>query len=413
VRDARDHGVLVLPVDVNASAWDCTLEAPASRSPTLSPSGLTRGPTPRDGRRRPAGDVGPRVKPEDDSKTEDKRLALRLGLRQVKGVKEAEMRRLVERRGAGYRDLAELRRRAGLGAQALDRLARADAFGSLALDRRGAVWQAIGLDRSGRELDPPPLFAWAEGQAAPPEPAVALPAMSEGHNVAEDYASLRLTLRAHPLALLRPQLPRRVIRAEDLARIENGRRVEVAGLVLVRQRPGTASGVIFITIEDESGVANLVVWPTMFERFRKVVLGAQLMVVRGRVQKEGIVIHVVADQLTDRTDLLRRLATAEAPFATPLAHADHVKSSGPPDPRDTGSRRRETSLLEPLEAPVARADRVRPGRGRPKVTSAKAPPPEEPPFAGGLARADEVRRPARQLRELPKKPEGFKSRDFH
>jgi hypothetical protein len=205
-----------------------------------------------------------------------------------------------------------------------------------------------------------------------------------------------------------------VVRAEELARIEDGRRVEVAGLVLVRQRPGTASGVIFITLEDESGVANLVVWPKMFERFRKVVLGAQLMVVRGRVQKEGIVIHVVADLLTDRTDLLRRLAATEAPFATPLAHADHVKSSGPPDPRDPGAKRRETGLLEPLEAPVARADRVKPGRGgRPKVAGAKTPPPEEPPFAKAMARADEVKRPPRQLRDLPEKPKGFKSRDFH
>ena len=227
------------------------------------------------------------------------------------------MARLVARRGAGYRDLADLRRRAGVSAAALDRLARADAFGSLELDRRGALWRAIGLDRTGRELDLPPLFAWAEGRTAPAEPGVALPRMTLGQEVAEDYASLRLTLRRHPLALLRPWLDRRVIKAERLAAIDDGRRVEVAGLVLVRQRPGTASGVIFITIEDESGVANLVVWPAVFERFRRIVLGAQLMLVRGKVQKEGLVIHIVAETLIDRTDLLRRLAETDHDIEAP------------------------------------------------------------------------------------------------
>ena len=171
----------------------------------------------------------------------------------------------------------------------------------------------------------------------------------------------------------------------------------------MRQRPGTASGVIFITLEDETGVANLVVWPKMFERFRRVVLGAQLMVVRGPVQKEGLVIHVIAERLIDRSDLLRRLAETETdgsasrprparsstpPFQVPLAHADHVKSSGPPDPRDPGAQRREQTLLEPLRARQAALD---------------AP----------LARADEVKRPGRDLRQGAPKVAGFKSRDFH
>jgi error-prone DNA polymerase len=341
--------------------------------------------------------------------------ALRLGLRQVKGLPQQEMARLVARRGAGYLDLADLRWRAGVSAAALDRLARADAFGSLELDRRGALWRAIGLDRTGRELDLPPLFAWAEGRTAPAEPGVALPRMTLGQEVAEDYASLRLTLRRHPLALLRPWLERRVIRAERLAAIDDGRRVEVAGLVLVRQRPGTASGVIFITIEDESGVANLVVWPAVFERFRRIVLGAQLMAVRGKVQKEGRVIHIVAETLIDRTDLLRRLAETDhgieapvaradrvkpppdsgqhrrrrpAPFVAPLAHADHAKNSGPPDPRDPGQRSRRERLLDSLG----------------KL---------DPPVKSPLARADEVKRNTRNVRELHLKPPGFKSRDFH
>jgi len=400
------------------------------------------------------------LKTGEDSGGKGRSLALRLGFRQVKGLKEEEMARLVARRGGGYADLAELRRRAGIGAGALDRLARADGFGSLALDRRGALWRAIGLDRTGHELDLPPLFAWArdrpppvaaaedrgspvapvEGSTAliatvegrpPPvapvenrtapagrhvEPDVALPAMTLGHQVAEDYANLRLSLRAHPLGLLRPWLDKRIVPAARLAGLANGRRVEVAGLVLVRQRPGTASGVIFVTLEDETGVANLVVWPKVFERFRRVVLGAQLMVVRGPVQKEGLVIHVIAERLIDRSDLLRRLAetddgiaaplaradglapgrggsasrprSAAPPFQVPLAHADHVKSSGPPDPRDPGAQRREQTLLEPLRA---------------RRHALAAPP----------ARADEVERPGRDLRQAAPKVAGFDSRDFH
>jgi error-prone DNA polymerase len=433
VRDARDHGVTVLPVDVNASEWDCTLEpvaaAPSPEIPSssdalmLSSSGLTRGPIPPHERRCSPREMGPRVKPEGDKEAAPEvdregrcRCALRLGFRQVKGLKQEEMARLVAQRAGGYADLADLRRRVGVSAAALDRLARADAFQSMTLDRRGAIWRAIGLDRTGHEPDLPPLFAWAAGRTARAEPGVALPPMTLGQEVAEDYANLRLSLRRHPLALLRPWLGRRVIKAERLAEIDDGRRVEVAGLALVRQRPGTASGVIFITIEDESGVANLVVWPAVFERFRRVVLGAQLLAVRGKVQKEGMVIHIVADTLIDRTDLLRRLAetdhafeapvaradrvkrpndsggrrrsTAPPPFEAPLAHADHAKNSGPPDPRDPGQRSRRERLLERLGKPAA-------------------------PFAPPLARADELKRNTRNVRELHPKAPGFRSRDFH
>jgi error-prone DNA polymerase len=252
------------------------------------------------------------------------------------------MERLVARRGNGYPDLATLRRRAGISAGALDRLARADAFGSLSLARRGAIWSAIGLDRTGHEQDQPPLFAWAEG-AARPEPEVALPSMTLGEEVAQDYANLRLSLRCHPMALLRPWLGRKVARAEQLASFANGRRVEVAGLTLVRQRPGTASGVIFVTLEDETGVANLVVWPSVFERYRRALLGAQLMVVRGKLQREGIVIHVVADALIDRSDLLARLGEAHEirePFQAPVARADAIKRPRY-DPRIDGFKSRD------------------------------------------------------------------------
>ncbi|HEX3210324.1 MAG TPA: error-prone DNA polymerase, partial [Geminicoccaceae bacterium] len=359
VRDARDHGVAVLPVDVNLSDWDCTLEA----APRAQEEVAAAAP--------PAGDRKGR-----------RPLALRLGFRQVKGLKAEELARLALRRGEGYRDLPELRRRSGVSAAALDRLARADAFTSLALNRRGALWQALGLERTGHERDLPPLFAWAEGRTAPRETPVALPPMTEGHEVAEDYANLRLSLRAHPLALLRPFLPRRTLRAAELAGIEDGKRVEVAGLTLVRQRPGTASGVIFITLEDETGVSNLVVWPKVFERFRKTVLGAQLLAVQGKLQKEGLVIHVVAERLLDRTDLLRRLAETGEAFRSPLAHADHAKTGNPPDPRDPFFRPRDLDHF----------------RSHPHIYQGILEPPE--------ARA------AKEPRPLARRPAGFNSRNF-
>jgi error-prone DNA polymerase len=309
--------------------------------------------------------------------------ALRLGFRQVKGLKAEELKPLVERRGAGYLDLADLRRRSGVSAAVLDRLARADAFTSLALDRRGALWRAIGLERTGHERDLPPLFAWAEGRSAPPEPAVALPRMTLGQDVAEDYANLRLSLRAHPLALLRRFLRSRVVAAERLAALDDGRPVAVAGLTLVRQRPGTASGVIFITLEDETGVANLVVWPKTFERFRRVVLGAQLMVVQGQLQKEGLVIHVIAERLVDRSDLLRRLAETNQAFRSPLAHADHAKGGAPPDPRDPFWRPRDLDHF----------------RSHPHIYRGVLEPPEARSKAGP--------------RPLDPGAAGFKSRDFH
>ena len=365
--------------------------------------------------------MGPRVEPEDD-KERGQGFALRLGLRQVKGLKQAEMERLVARRGDGYADLPDLRRRAGVSAAALDRLARADAFQSLTLGRRGAIWSAIGLDRTGHEPDLPPLFAWAEGRTARSEARVDLPPMRLGEEVLEDYANLRLTLRTHPLALLRGFFPPRIAKAERLAATENGRRVEVAGLTLVRQRPGTASGVIFITIEDESGIANLVVWPSVFERFRRVVLGAQLMVVRGRVQKEGLVIHIVAEHMEDRSDLLRRLGEVDEPFESPVARADRLKPGR--GSRPSGPRRKRTGdpLADdgiPLQAPIARADHAK---------SSGPPDPRDPfwrprdldhfrshphIYRDAFARPDDSEPARPEARTLDPKAKGFRSRDFH
>jgi error-prone DNA polymerase len=306
VRDARDHGVEVRPVDVNASAWDNTLE-------------------------RMEGD--------------DVRHALRLGFRQIKGFAEGDAKALTDTRaalGRPFADAAEIHRRARLSPAVLGRLAEADAFGSVGLGRREALWAVRALPPA-----PLPLFEAGENRA---DPAVELPQTAIGEAITHDYATLRLSLRAHPLALLRGEMEAAgAVQAKSLMGTRDGARVTVAGLVLVRQRPGTASGVIFVTLEDETGVANLVVWPKTFERFRRVVMGARLMRVTGRLQREGIVIHVVADRMEDLTDRLRALAGpdfetegrrdgANAAYENGLARADEVRSPIP-DARQVAARR--------------------------------------------------------------------------
>jgi len=256
VRDARGHGVEVRPVDVNASDWDCTLE-PAGRN-----------------------------------------FALRLGLRQVSGLAEAEARRLVARRGEGYGEPRLLWRRAELSAKALEALAKADAFGSMRLARREALWAVKGLNDR-----PLPLF---DGPG--PEPEVFLPRALEGEQVIDDYAALRLSLRRHPLAFLREELRREGhVTAQSLATATNGAKVKLAGLAITRQRPGSAKGIVFITLEDESGVVNLVVRPEVFEANRPVVLRGSLIGIEGKLQRDGMVIHVVAEKLSDFSDRLARL----------------------------------------------------------------------------------------------------------
>jgi error-prone DNA polymerase len=294
VRDARDHDVLVLPVDVNHSDEDCTMQ--------------------------PA--------PETND-----RFALRLGLRQVSGLSAAEAKRLVERRGNGYPDVRQMWRRAGLRAASLDKLASADAFRSLGLDRREALWEVKALP----DAPPLPLFAFRGEDEVFDEPAAKLEEMSLGEHVVADYETLHLSLKAHPMALLRHDMAGMgFAQCKDLATRPNNRRVKVAGLVLVRQRPATASGVIFATLEDETGIANVIVWPKIFERFRKTVMSARLIGVEGPLQREGIVIHVVARRLVDLTHHLHALADGNG-LQAPLARADHVKNPGH-DVRDTSKR---------------------------------------------------------------------------
>lgn len=287
VRDAREHGIEVRPVDVNYSEWDCTLE----------PGGIPDGPG--------AG------------------FALRLGFRQVKGVAQDDAEWLVAARGNGYRDPLSIWRRANVAAPALEKLAQADAFASMGLSRRDALWAIKPLRRT---MSPLPLFAAAGAAELGEEPDVPLPRMTVGEEVVEDYANLRLTLRAHPLRLLRHRLGA-AIPSGRLIDTADGSKIMVAGLVLVRQRPGTAKGVIFVTLEDETGVANIIVWPQALEQFRRVVMTARLMRVRGKLQREGIVTHLIADEIEDMSHLLDSLGGEEG-FQLSFGPGDGVSNPG-------------------------------------------------------------------------------------
>ncbi|WP_417484520.1 error-prone DNA polymerase [Maricaulis salignorans] len=338
VRDARQHGVEVRPPDINHSDWDCTLEpAPSVRCADSSPA--LRGSKDAPILPRKAGEVSRTRSGTEGAGTEGAaarrgHFALRLGLRQIKGLREASAARLIAARNAGgpFTSVPDLARRSRLDRSTMDRLANADAFGSIALDRRQAGWTA--LAQAGKPL---PLFEHADEYGH--EAATALPQMSAGEEVAQDYAALRLSLKAHPMSFFRPELEESGhVRSEQLGEIRDGRWVTLAGLVLVRQRPGSASGVIFATLEDESGVANIIVWPKCFERHRKIVMRSKLMSVTGRLQKEGEVIHIIASRITDQSWRLAALADGEA-FAEALAHADEI-ARPQDDPRLIGIYRR-------------------------------------------------------------------------
>jgi len=289
VRDAKEHGVEVRPVDIAASEWDHTLE------------------------------------PDDAGG-----FALRLGFRQVKGFREDDAKALVEARAKG--DAATMRllwQRSKVKRQAFEKLADGDGWNGAGLKRRDALWAASGLGEK-----PLPLFAAAAKPDTGAEPAVELPAMSLGEEVTADYNHLRLSLKAHPMKLLRPRLTReRVLQNRALVGIKDGGRVKIAGIVLIRQQPGTAKGVIFMTLEDETGAANVVLWPDIFARFRREAVGSRVLGVEGKVQRDqsGYVIHVVADRLVD---LSPRLAALDQPLIP--------REIPGPDSRERWHRRRPT-----------------------------------------------------------------------
>ncbi|WP_299413274.1 error-prone DNA polymerase [uncultured Sulfitobacter sp.] len=277
VRDAREHGVEVRAVDVNYSDWDCTLE-------------------PCEGG-----------------------FALRLGLRQVDGMRRDAALRMMGARDAVFVDVGDVKARARLDRGMIGKLAAADAFRSCGIDRRAALWQAQGL----RDAPALALFDHAQAAGEGAEPETHLPAMAQAEHVVADYQTLRLSLKAHPMAFFRSSLKSQGFSSShNLIHMAHGARVSLAGLVLVRQKPGSAKGVCFITLEDEDGVANLVIWPKLFEHYRALIMTARLMVVHGRVQTDGRVIHVVVDRLEDRTARLDSLG--DAPVPATAVRGDHI-----------------------------------------------------------------------------------------
>ncbi|MEM8800189.1 MAG: OB-fold nucleic acid binding domain-containing protein, partial [Pseudomonadota bacterium] len=336
VRDARAHGVPVLPICVEHSYWDNVLE--------------------------PTGDGV---------------LGVRLGFRQIKGFREEDGHWLAAARGNGYRAIDAVWRRAGLDRSALTRLAQADGFASYGLDRRAALWAVKGL---GGET-PLPLFAKA-GEGLPDVPAT-LPEMGLAEEVFEDYIGTRLTLREHPVNLLADDIGKTVPSAE-LRDTETERMVEVCGLVITRQRPGTASGVIFLTLEDGSGVANIVVWPNMFKRCRKSVMAGRLLKIRGRLQREGIVTHVIANRIEDLSYLLDTLGDPQSAGAIIEPNHDNADEAKRPVPNLSGEPKDKSKRSNPLARTKA---------GRKTVT--------------GYYSASAARHPREQAKKL------FTSRDFH
>jgi error-prone DNA polymerase len=286
VIDAKNHGVEVRPVDINFSDWDNTLEEKAGRF-----------------------------------------CALRLGFRQVKGINEEEVQRLVSNRKKPFTSIHEVRDSAQsiqLPGSCLEKLADADAFRSLGLDRRQALWEFSTKDNS-IELFKGQLPADAKNEQ------VELPEMSVSEHVVQDYASLSLSLKAHPVSFIREKLDQlHIVPIKQLASLKDGDLVKVSGLILVRQRPGTASGVCFMTIEDETGWANLVVFQNLFDLYRKEILQSRLIMVEGKLQIEGEVIHVVVSACYNFSRLLKHLTASQKEQAAllTLSHSDEKPVPG-------------------------------------------------------------------------------------
>jgi error-prone DNA polymerase len=336
VRDAIEHGVTVLPADVNHSDWDCTLEEVGSRRGAEAQRGVfsslrhsreSGNPVTVESR------LDPRFRGNDEkmegasslcasAPLREPKIALRLGLRQVDGLPKGVAEELVKMRRAGgpFADVLSLRDRARLQPSHIERLAAADCFSSLDLPRRPALWEARTLVADS-EL---PLFTAArEREEGAERAATELPAMPLSEEVIADYQTQRLSLKAHPMSFLRASLAARgFVRACDLRNRKHRAMVDVAGIVLIRQRPGSAKGVCFITLEDETGIANLVVWPDTMEKYRKVVMGARLIEVRGRVEYDEDVLHVIAARLVDATHQLHGLS--DDLLKPAIAYGDHA-----------------------------------------------------------------------------------------
>ena len=401
VRDAREHGVEVRDADVNLSDWDCTLE----------PEGADGRPALRLGLRQ----IDGLQKEEITEKliavrgTRDAAAATAPGGQTIGDDEDpAEQQNDTDAEAPDikpFRDVHDVWGRARLRLATLQKLAAADTFRSVGRDRRQALWEVKALGAA----EPLPLFSWSETREEAPEPYVQLPEMRLSEHVVSDYQTLRLSLKAHPMSFLRayfnggteavsstsdPRGPEarqvspssrrgavdpgqrrnasrdagwrpRVYTCDELRGVKDGAFVSVAGVVLVRQRPGSAKGVVFMTIEDETGIANAVVWAKTLERYRKEVMGARLIVIHGRVQRHEDIIHVVSARLEDRSDMLRLLSADADDMRVPLANADHVRHpdvrNGQADPanghpRWAGHPRRERVIpaREPRIMPKSR-----------------------------------------------------------
>ncbi|MCP4933591.1 MAG: error-prone DNA polymerase [bacterium] len=295
VRDAREHGIKVLPVDVSTSDWDCTLEANG-----------------------------------------DETWALRLGMRQISGLRRDEAEKIVEARSFThphtFHDMEELRTRSHVRCETLEKLAGADAFRSMGLERRTALWHIRGL----ADATPLPLFAHASASELSLEPKVELPRLPLSAHVLEDYRNTRLSLKAHPLSFLRNRLQaQKALTCLDLMSLHDGAFVKLSGVVLIRQRPGSAKGVVFMTIEDETGIANLMIWSKVMEKFRKTIMTARLIEVQGRLQRHKDILHVVADRLYDQTDWLSLLEEqAQQDLVSRTSHPHEVPAARRSHPRN-------------------------------------------------------------------------------
>ena len=363
VRDAREHGVETRHPDVNFSDWDCTLEQGSTAHP-----GESRDP----GFLSAAGGSGKDVAQLASEKTwvpafagmsgkkemaEGRGLngvhlpqrAMRLGLRQIDGFREEWAEAITEARKSGlFVSMDDLKTRASLPAKAMDVLAAADSLGSLELNRRQGLWAARGLPRA----RPAPLFAAAGLEEADGDPPFALPAAALSEEVVHDYQTIRLSLKAHPVQFLRERLAAEgAVEARQVPDIPDGRRMKFGGVVLVRQRPGSSKGVVFLTLEDETGIVNVVVWPKVFDAFRPVVMGSRMLMIEGRLQRavdaEGGVVHLIAERLMDRSADLALLSQGDPPIKPPMGD-DAAKSGG--DPRLRQDRHRHPRDVRILPA---------------------------------------------------------------
>lgn len=311
IRDAQEHGVDVRPVDINFSDLENVMEH----------SNLT----------------GAYLAPRHAEMRDDiwGTMGVRLGFNMIKGLRTEHANLIIARRHSGYDSVRDVWLRTGLSPSVVEALAEADVFQSLGLNRRDALWAAKGLigDYGAEVL---PLFKASREPMSAVEEESGLPPMPPGEEVIHDYRTLSISLKAHPMSFLREQMTKRgIVPADALRTLEPGRTIIVAGLVLVRQRPGTASGVIFATLEDETGVANIIVWPKTFEANRRVVLGARVMGVRGQLQREGIITHLIAKEFIDLTPQMMAIANGHDIGEAVVARADEGKS-GP-----HGSRTRD------------------------------------------------------------------------